>query len=102
MLDHVASELLLAERLADRVVDLCRQGVAVDNELAGLNQVIGSVVDNLSSGVPPEHHTRWLNLTRQLAAATTAAEARKEAISTQLEQLVRQDRVRKAYIRPPS
>lgn len=102
MLEEVSSLLTTAGRLADRVTDLCQRGEPVDNELDGLNRAVSAAVERLPGGVPPALHTEWRLLTDRIAAATAAAEARKAAMATQLEQTARHDRVRRAYVRPPT
>lgn len=101
MLEEVSSLLTTAERLADRVTDLCRRGEPVDNELAGLNRAVAAVVAGVAGGEPADL-LRIRQLTERVAAATAAAEARKASLATQLEQLSRHDRVRRAYVRPPT
>lgn len=102
MLEDVVSLMTRAERLADLVADLCRRGEPVDNELVGLTTVVSAVVSRMSDGVPPELHRRWQRLTERLAVATTAAEVRTGTLAAELEQQARHDRIRRAYVRPPT
>jgi hypothetical protein len=101
VLEEVSSLLTTAERLADRVADLCRRGEPVDNELTGLNRAVAAVVERVTAGEQADL-PRIRQLTDRVAAATAAAEARKATLATQLEQLSRHDRVRRAYVRPPT
>lgn len=101
MLEEVSSLLTTAERLADQVADLCRRGEPVDNDLAGLHRTVAAVMERLAAGESADLRRIRL-LTDRVAAATAAAEARKAALATQLEQLARHDRVRRAYVRPPT
>lgn len=101
MLEEVSGLLTAAEQLTDRVADLCRKGESVDNELTGLNRAVGAVMDRLAAGEVADLR-RIRQLTDRVAAATAAAEARKATLATQLEQLSTHDRVRRAYVRPPT
>jgi hypothetical protein len=101
VLEEVSSLLTTAERLADQVADLCRRGEPVDNELTGLNRAVAAVMDRLAAGELADLR-RIRRLTDRVAAATAAAEARKATLATELEQLSRHDRVRRAYVRPPT
>ena len=102
MLEDVVSLMSRAERLAELVADLCRRGEPVDNELAGLTVAVSGVVSHMPTGVPPELHRRWQLLAARVADATTAAEARTNTLAAELEQHARQNRVRRAYVRPPT
>lgn len=102
MLEEVSSLLTTAGRLADRVTDLCNRGESVDNELDGLNRAVSAAMERMPAGVPPQLQAEWQQLTDRMAAATAAAEARKAAMAAQLEQMARHDRVRRAYVRPPT
>ena len=100
MLNDIVSLLAEAERSADRVTDLCRHGGSVDTELSRLTVVVSTVVGGCPSGIPPELHDRWNALGDRVAAARSAAEARRAALAAELEQTARKVRVRRAYIRP--
>lgn len=102
MLEDVVSLVTTAERLADRVTDLCRGGEPVDNELAELTSAVAGVASRCPHGLPPDLHRRWLSLGQRVATATAAAEARRQQLASELEQLARQHRVRRAYVRPPA
>ena len=102
MLEEVVNLMTDAERLADRVADLCRRGETVDNELVGLTAAVRTVVTHLPGGVPPALCGRWHNLSRKVAVATAAADARRSELAAELEQHACLDRVRRAYVRPPS
>lgn len=102
MLEEVVRLMSDAERLADRVADLCRRGESVDNELVGLTTAVRSVVDVLPDGVPPALRGRWHDLSNKVATATAAADARRVDLAIELELHARLDRVRRAYVRPPS
>jgi hypothetical protein len=102
VLEDVVRLMTDAGRLADRVADLCRRGESVDNELVGLTAAVRSVVTCLPNGVPPTLSGRWHDLSRKVATATAAADARRVDLAVELEQHARLDRVRKAYVRPPA
>lgn len=101
MLDHVINLLTTAERSADRVADLCRRGQPVDNAVDELSAVVSAVAAEYPNGLPAELHSRWSALTERVAEATLAAQARSGELAAELEQTARQDRVRRAYSRPP-
>ena len=101
MLDHVINLLTTAERLADRVADLCLRGEPVDHAVDDLSAAVSAVVAECRSGIPPELHTRWQTLTERVASATSAAQARSGEMAAELEQTARNDRVRRAYSRQP-
>ena len=92
MLQDLTSVLTTAERLADRVTDLCGRGEPADNELADL----GRAVAVLPTGTPVVQV-----LAAKVAAALAAAETAKAAVAAELEQLAARGRVSRAYGRPP-
>ncbi len=100
MLNDIVNLLAEAERSADRVSDLCRHGGLVDIELSRLAAVVATVVGGCPDGVPPELRDRWHALGVRVAAARSAAEARRAALGAELEQTASKVRVRRAYIRP--
>jgi hypothetical protein len=102
VLEDVVSLVTTAERLADRVTDLCRGGEPFDNELVELTSAVEGLASRCSHGLPPELHRRWLSLAERVATATAAAEARRQQLATELSQLAQQHRVRRAYVRPPA
>lgn len=102
MLEEVVRLLTHAERLADRVADLCRRGESVDNELVGLTVAVRTVVTHLPGGVPPTLSGRWHDLSHKVAVATAAADALRSELAAELEQHACLDRVRRAYVRPPA
>jgi hypothetical protein len=101
VLDHVITLLTTAERSADRIADLCRRGEPVDNAVGELSAAVAAVVAVCPNGLPPELQPRWHTLTERVATATYAAQTRSGELAAELEQTARQDRVRRAYARPP-
>lgn len=102
MLEDVVSLMNTAERLADRVTDLCRRGEPVDNDLDGLTAAVAGVAARCPGGLPPELHRRWLALGERVASATALAETRRQQLADELENESRQHRLRRAYGRPPA
>jgi hypothetical protein len=99
VLQPVISLLADAEHAADRIADLCRGGLPVDNELAALSATVAAIA---AAPVPAELHARVRQLAERVDAATRAADARRTELAAELEQAARTDRVRRAYARPPS
>ena len=102
MLQDLTSVLASAERLADRIADLCERGEPADNELADLGRVVGVVSAGWGTDTPAVVVSRCRALAGRVGVALTAAETRKAVLADELAQLAASSRVRRAYVRSPT